>query len=212
MSWSSVVSRSCWNTNDSSSSGANSWKSSSNRHRTARASRNHHRRKGPRPGRRSCQFMVLQPLRGSIRGCLLPSRPSQGEQTVWWRLPVPCAPLQTPRQRSWARFIVSRESLSDSFEIGDRGRISAPLARMKPERRVEVIPVRPGPGGRWMMTGDSPPLLTCFCVMGGSSRLSRNSSGASRRAQRRRWRTGAPVRSAFEPPPIHQSPISLWMI
>jgi hypothetical protein len=37
-------------------------------------------------------------------------------------------------------------------------------------------------------------------------RLSKNSSGASRHARKRRWRTRAPVGSAFEPPPIHQSP------
>ena len=99
MSWSSVGSRSCWNSNDSSNSEANSWKKSSNRHHTARASRNRHRRKGSRPGRRSCQFMVLQPLRGSVQGRLLPSRLSQGEQTVWWRLVVPCAPLRMSQNR-----------------------------------------------------------------------------------------------------------------
>jgi hypothetical protein len=49
------------------------------------------------------------------RGCLLLSRLSQGEQTVWWRLPVPCAPLRTLSQRSRARFMVLRGSLLDFF-------------------------------------------------------------------------------------------------
>ena len=48
--------------------------------------------------------------------------------------------------------------------------------------------------------------------VGNIKALLRSSSEASRRARRRRWRTGAPVGSAFGPPPTHPSLISLWMI
>ena len=34
------------------------------------------------------------------------------------------------------------------------------------EDEAEAIPGRPGPGGLWMTTGDSPPSLTYFYVMG----------------------------------------------
>ena len=97
-------------------------------------------------------------------------------------------------------------SLPGSFETGDHGWISALLGRMKPEPRAEVTPARWGPGGQWTTMGISPPSSTCSCATGGRLRLSKSSSGASRHARKRRWRTRAPVRSAFEPPPIHQSP------
>ena len=109
---------------------------------------NRHRRGGPTPGRRVCQFTALRPLRGSAQGLLRSSRPSQGEQTVWWRLPAPCAPPWTPSQRLRPRFMVSRESLLDFFESDDRGRNPTPTRRTKPGRRAVVIPARPGPGGQ----------------------------------------------------------------
>ena len=92
--------------------------------------------------------MVRRPLRGSVRERLRLSRLSLGEQTEWWRLPAPCAPLRTLSQRSRARSTASRGSLVDSFEIDVRGKIPMPLGRMKPGRRAGVIPARPGPGGR----------------------------------------------------------------
>ena len=124
------------------------------------------------------QSMVCRPLRGFVRERLLLSRLSQGGQTVWWRLPVPCAPLWILSQRSRARSTASRGSLLDFFESVDHGRITIPPRRMKPGRLVVALPTRPGPGGQWMMTGDSPPLSTYFYIMGGRSRLSKSSSGA----------------------------------
>ena len=50
--WRSADSRSCRNFSDSSNSRADRWWSCSNSHRTARASRNRHRREDPRPGKR----------------------------------------------------------------------------------------------------------------------------------------------------------------
>ena len=144
---SSADSRSYRNFNDSSNNGADNWKGCSSSHRIARANRNCHRRKGPRPGESGCQFTVLQPQRGSVRGRPPPSRPSSGEKTVWWRLLVPCALLRPPSQRSRARFMVSRESLPGSFETDGHGWISAPLGRMKLGHRAEMIPARPGPNG-----------------------------------------------------------------
>ena len=105
----------------------------------------------------------------------------------------------------------SRGSLSDFSENDGRGRITNPPRRMKPGRLVVALPTRPGPGRQWMMMGDSPPLSTYFYVMGGHSRLSKSSSGVSRRARRRRWKTGAPIGSAFGPAPTHPILTSLWM-
>ena len=156
--------------------------------------------------------MVRRPLRGSVWERPLLSRLSQGERMVWWRLLVPCARRWTLNQKSRARSTASRGSLLDFSENDDRGRIPMLPRRMKLGRRVAVVPARPGPGGQWMTMGDSPPSLTYFCVIGGHPRLSKSSSGASRHARRRRWRTRAPVGSAFGPPPTHPSLISLWMI
>jgi len=72
-----------------------------------------------------------------------------------------------------------------------------------------------GESGTWRTVDDDgrfPSVVDLFLRHGGRSRLSKSSSGASRRARRKRWKTGAPVGSAFGPPPIHQSLISLWMI
>ena len=57
-----------------------------------------------------------------------------GEQIVWWRLPVPCAPLWTPSQRLRVRFMASRESAPGSFKTGGRGWTLAPLGRTRPRR------------------------------------------------------------------------------
>ena len=74
-----------------------------------------------------------------------------------------------------------------------------------------ATPTRPGPGGQWTTTGGFPLLSTYSCTTEARSTPFRSLSGASRRARRRRWRTRAPVGSVFGPPPIHQSPTSLWM-
>jgi hypothetical protein len=72
-----------------------------------------------------------------------------------------------------------------------------------------------GETGTWRTVDDDgrfPSLIDLFLHHGGRSRLSKSSSGASRRTRRGRWRTRAPVESAFGPPPTHPSLISLWMI
>ena len=48
----------------------------------------HRRRKNPENTKRICQFMALQPQRGSFRGRLPRSGQSQDGRTVWWRSPV----------------------------------------------------------------------------------------------------------------------------
>jgi len=69
--------------------------------------------------------------------------------------------------------------------------------------------------GTWKTVDDDgqfPSSLTCFCVMGGRSRLSKSSSVVSRHARMRTWKTSALIGSAFGPPPTRPSLTSFWMI
>ena len=68
-----------------------------------------------------------------------------------------------------------------------------------------------GEAGTWWSVDDDgrfPSLVDLFLHHGGRSRPFKSSSGASRHARRRRWRTGALGGSAFEPLPIRRSLIS----
>ena len=140
----------------------------------------------------------------------IPAEPGRADGVValacMMRTPV------DPQSEIKGMIYASRGSLPDFFENDGRGRITNPLRRMKPGRRVVALLTRPGPGRRWMMTGGSPPLSTCFYVMGGHSRLSTSSSKGSRCARRRRWKTGALIGSAFGPPPTRPSLTYFWMI
>ena len=69
--------------------------------------------------------------------------------------------------------------------------------------------------GTWKTVDDDgrfPSLIDLFLRHGGRSRPSKNSSGASRRAWIKRWKTGALTGSAFGLPPTHPSLTSFWMI
>jgi len=122
------------------------------------------------------------------------------------------APLSTLSLRSRARSTTLTRSLLGSSESVGRGRTAFPPRKTKPGRRAAVVPVRPGPGRRWMTTGGSPPLSTYFYATVGRLRPSKSSSGVSRHARIRRWKTGALTGSASEPPLTRPSLTSLWTI
>ena len=67
-----------------------------------------------------------------------------------------------------------------------------------PALLVVAAPMGLGAGGRWTMTDGSIPSSTYSCTTEVRSRLFKSLSEASRHVQRRRWRTGAPVRFVFE--------------
>ena len=116
--------------------------------------------------------------------------------------------LADPNPKSRAPYTVSMGSPRGSFEIGDRGRISAPRRGTTLALLAVATPMRPGPRGRWTTTGGSLPSSTYSCATEVRSRPFKSLSKVSRHAQRRRWRTGAPVGFVFEPPPTRRSPTS----
>ena len=156
--------------------------------------------------------MVRRPPRGSVLGGQPPSRQNLGGMMVLWRSCVPCARRRTPYLRSKVRSMVSRGSPRGSFGSDGRGRILASTWETRLGLVVAATHMRPGLGGRWLTTGDFLPSSICSCATEARSRPCRSSSEASRRARRRRWKTGAPGGSAFVPPLVRKSPISLSTI